>query len=89
MKRWSTGMKWGDNVVEGECYALRSWLLSLLLEQGQKTDSRHFDDLVSNTRNITLCLSLSSETTDENFIVFIYRHKTVSFLVTEGLSEML
>ena len=51
--------------------SLRSGLLSLLLEECEKTDSRDLDDLETNTGNITLCLSLSTKPTDQNFVVLV------------------
>ena len=57
---------------------LRSGLLSLLLEESQQTDTGHLDDLVSDTGNITLCLSLSSESTDEDFVVLVWEDRRIA-----------
>jgi len=43
----------------------------LLLPEGKETDTSDLDDLESDTRNITLCLSSSSETGDQDLVVLI------------------
>ena len=43
----------------------------LLLPEGKETDTGDLDDLESDTRNITLCLSSSSETGDQDLVVLI------------------
>ena len=43
----------------------------LLLPEGKETDTRDLDDLESDTGNISLCLSSSTETRDKNFIVLV------------------
>jgi hypothetical protein len=45
--------------------------LLLLLPEGEETDTRDLDDLESDTGNISLCLSSSTETRDKNFIVLV------------------
>jgi len=55
---------------------LRSWLLFLLLPQRRQTNTRDLDDLESNTRNISLRLSLTTETCEEDFIVLVYEVET-------------
>ena len=47
---------------------LRSWLLLLLLPQRRQTNTRDLDDLESHTGNITLCLALTTETGEEDFV---------------------
>lgn len=41
------------------------------LPQSEKTDTGNLDDLETDTGNITLCLALSSETRDEDFVVVV------------------
>jgi hypothetical protein len=55
---------------------LRSWLLLLLLPQRRQTNTRDLDDLESNTRNITLRLSLTTETSKEDLVVLVYEVET-------------
>lgn len=43
----------------------------LLLPQGKKTDTRYFYNLEADTRNITLGLTATTETRDQNFVVLI------------------
>lgn len=50
---------------------LRTGLLLLLLPQRRQTNSRDLDDLESNTGNITLRLALTTETSEEDFIVLV------------------
>merc|ERR1712180_210612 len=49
---------------------LRSWSLLLSLEQGKQRHVGNFNDLESNTRNVSNSMSFSSETRNQNFIVF-------------------
>ena len=55
---------------------LRSWLLLLLLPQRRQANTRDLDDLESNTRNISLRLSLTTETSKEDFVVLVYEVET-------------
>ena len=43
----------------------------LLLPEGEKADTRHLDDLETDTRNITLGLSTATETRNEDFVVLV------------------
>ena len=43
----------------------------LLLPEGEETNTRHFNDLEADTRNITLSLSATTETRDEDFVVLV------------------
>lgn len=43
----------------------------LFFPQCKKTDTRNFDDLEADTRDITLGLSATTETRDEDFIVLV------------------
>jgi hypothetical protein len=43
----------------------------LLLPESKETDTRDLDDLESDTGNISLCLSSSTETRDKNFVVLV------------------
>jgi len=57
-----------------ECYYrndLCTWLLLLLLEQSEKADTRHLGNLEADTGNITLGVTGATETSDENFVVFL------------------
>jgi len=58
-------------LVLPRCYLLRSWLLLLLLPQRTQTNTRDLDDLESHTRNITLGLSLSTESGEKDLIVLV------------------
>lgn len=51
--------------------SLRPRLLLLLLPESKKTDTSNLDDLESDTRNITLGLSSSTETGDEDLVVLV------------------
>ena len=55
---------------------LRSWLLLLLLPQRRQTNTRDLDDFESHTRNISLRLSLTTETRQENLVVLVYKVET-------------
>lgn len=46
----------------------------LLLPESKKTDTSNLDDLESDTRNITLSLSSSTETGDKNLVVLVGLH---------------
>jgi hypothetical protein len=50
---------------------LRAGLLLLLLPQRRQTDTGDLHDLESNTGNITLRLSLTTETSEEDLIVLV------------------
>ena len=43
----------------------------LLLPEGEETNTRHFNDLEADTRNITLSLSATTETRDKDFVVLV------------------
>jgi hypothetical protein len=45
----------------------------LLFPQSEQTNSRHLHNLETYTRNITLGLTPTTETRDENFIVLIHK----------------
>ena len=45
----------------------------LLLPQRHETDARHLDDLEPYTGNIPLGFTLSTETGNQNFVVFIHK----------------
>lgn len=51
--------------------SLRPRLLLLLLPESKKTDTSNLDDLESDTRNITLSLSSSTETGDKDLVVLV------------------
>lgn len=53
------------------CIPLRTGLLLLLLPQSEQTNTRHLDDLESDTGNITLGLALTTETGQENLVVLV------------------
>jgi hypothetical protein len=55
---------------------LRSWLLLLFLPQRRQTNTRDLDDLESHTRNISLRLSLTTETRKEDLVVLVYEVET-------------
>ena len=51
---------------------LRPGLLLLLLPQSRQTDTGDLDDLESHTGNITLGLALTTETSEEDFVVLVH-----------------
>ncbi len=53
------------------CTRLRTGLLLLLLPQSHQTDTRDLDDLETDTGNITLGLTLTTETGEKDFVVLI------------------
>jgi hypothetical protein len=55
---------------------LRSWLLLFLLPQRRQTNTRDLDDLESHTGNITLCLPLTTKTSEEDLVVLVYEVET-------------
>ena len=58
------------------------WFFFFLHPESKKTTSSNFDNLKSNSRNISLSVSLSSETSDKDFVIFINKtHATVSWNV--------
>jgi hypothetical protein len=59
-----------DIVSRDQTHCIRCHSL-LLLPEGEETDTRDLDDLESDTGNISLCLSSSTETRDKNFIVLV------------------
>lgn len=52
-------------------FFLRTGLLLLLLPESEQTDTRDLDDLETNTGNITLRLTLTTETGEENLVVLV------------------
>ena len=53
-----------------------------MLPKGKETASSDFNDLESNTREITLSVSGSTETSDKNLVIFFNeRHTTISWNV--------
>ena len=50
---------------------LRAGLLLLLLPEGHETDTGDLDDLEADTGNITLGLTLTTETGEEDLVVLI------------------
>ncbi len=53
----------------------RSWLLLLLLPQGQQTDARDLDDLEPHTGDLTLGLALATEPGQEDLVVLVDKVK--------------
>lgn len=51
--------------------SLRTGLLLLLLPESEQTNTRNLDDLETNTGNITLGLTLTTETGEENLVVLV------------------
>ena len=51
--------------------SLRTGLLLLLLPESEQTDTRDLDDLETNTGNITLGLTLTTETGKEDLVVLV------------------
>ena len=43
----------------------------LLLPEGEETNTRHFNDLEADTRNITLSLTPATEAGDQNLVVLV------------------
>jgi hypothetical protein len=50
---------------------LRTGLLLLLLPQSEETDTGDLDDLEANTGNITLCLALATESSEQDLVVLV------------------
>ena len=50
---------------------LRAGLLLLLLPESEQTDTGDLNDLEADTGNITLCLTLATETGKEDLVVLI------------------
>jgi hypothetical protein len=50
---------------------LRSGLLLLLLVESEKRNTGNLDDLETDTRNITNSATLTTETSNQNFVVLI------------------
>jgi hypothetical protein len=50
---------------------LRTGLLLLLLEERKKSNTRNLHNLETNTRNITLCVTATTESSNENLVVLI------------------
>ena len=44
----------------------------LALPQSKETNTRNLDDLETDTRNITLCLSATTETGNEDLVVLVH-----------------
>jgi hypothetical protein len=59
-----------------EARYLRSGLLLLFLVQSKERDAGNLDDLEADTRNITNSTALTTETSDQDFVVFIDVVKT-------------
>lgn len=57
-------------------HPLRSGLLLLLLPQCRETHSGDLDNLESHSRNISLGLALTTETREEDFVVFVDKVET-------------
>lgn len=66
---------------------LRSWLFLLFLPESDKRDTRDLNDLESDTWNITLSLTLTTETSNENFVVFV--DKVQATIVRNESSDLL
>jgi hypothetical protein len=58
------------------CCPLRSRLLLLLLPQRRQTNTRDLDDLESNTGDITLRLTLTTESSEQDLVVLVYEVET-------------
>ena len=59
-----------------------SWLLNLSQPESEEGATGGLYDLESNTRNITLGVTRSTETSNENFVVFVNEtHTTISWHV--------
>lgn len=56
----------------------RSRTLLLFLVQGKQRYAGDFDDLESNSRNITNGVSLTTKSSDEDFVVFLKIHYYLS-----------
>jgi hypothetical protein len=54
-----------------EIQNLRSGLLLLLLVESEEGNTGNLDDLETDTRNITNSATLTTETSNQNFVVFI------------------
>lgn len=57
-------------------HCLRTWLFSLLFPQCEEGDTRDLDDLETDTWNITLSLTLSTETGEEDFVILVNKVQT-------------
>lgn len=57
-------------------HRLRTGLLLLALEESEQADTRDLDNLETNTGNITLGLTGTTETRDENFVVLVDKVET-------------
>lgn len=66
---------------------LRTGLLNLLLPKSNQGNTRDLDDLESNTWDITLSLTLSTETGEQNLVVFINEVQTT--IVGDESSDLL
>ena len=54
-------------------------LLLLSEPEGKKTATSYLDNLETNSRNITLSMSRTTETGKEDFVVFVYKgHTTIT-----------
>jgi len=56
--------------------ALRTGLLLLLLPQSEQTDTGNLDDLETNTGDITLCLALATESSEQDLVVLVDKVQT-------------
>ena len=55
---------------------LRTGLLLLLLEERKKSNTRNLHNLETHTRNITLCVTATTESSNENLVVLVDEVKT-------------
>lgn len=58
-------------------HSLRTGLLLLLLEEGRQTDTGDLHDLETHTGDITLRLTLATETRDEHLVVLCWLARRV------------
>ena len=68
-------------------YCLRTGLLNLLLPESKQRDTRDLDDLETDTRNITLSLTLSTKTGEQDFVVLI--DKVQATIIGDESSDLL
>ena len=55
---------------------LSPWSFFLSLEEGEEGDVGNFDNLETDTGNITLCVTAATETRNENLEKYSTRHQT-------------
>lgn len=56
---------------DADDHRLRTGLLLLLLPQREQTDTGNLDDLETNTGDITLCLALATESSEQDLVVLV------------------